>query len=165
MSVKVKTSGANGVDITPTSITLSTGGTAAAPTLSWGDGDTGFYENGANAVYLSLGGGDRWLWSGSSFLAAHANGPTMISAASSGTAPNILPNRADNNTGIGSVAVDNLSLITGGLEAVRAEDPADLGATETSLWVFDLDNGALQQVSVGADDSGGAGFKVLRIAN
>jgi hypothetical protein len=31
--------------------------------------------------------------------------------------------------------------------------------------LYDKDNGTIQQVSVGADDSGGAGYKVLRIAN
>lgn len=39
------------------------------------------------------------------------------------------------------------------------------GAAETSLWLYDKDNGALQRVSVGIDDSGGAGYKLLRIAN
>jgi hypothetical protein len=35
----------------------------------------------------------------------------------------------------------------------------------TSLWLFDADTGAFQQVSVGAADSGGSGKKVLCIPN
>lgn len=38
-------------------------------------------------------------------------------------------------------------------------------AGETRLFVYDVDNGTLERVTVGAADSGGAGFKVLRIAN
>tara|TARA_R100001244_G_scaffold132394_1_gene108857 strand:- start:5873 stop:7678 length:1806 start_codon:yes stop_codon:yes gene_type:complete len=39
------------------------------------------------------------------------------------------------------------------------------GAGDTRLLVYDIDNGQLERVSVGAADSGGVGFKLLRIAN
>lgn len=38
-------------------------------------------------------------------------------------------------------------------------------AGDTGLWLWDADNGQLERVTVGAADSGGSGFKVLRIAN
>lgn len=38
-------------------------------------------------------------------------------------------------------------------------------ATETALMVWDVDNGVLERVTVGAADSGGVGFKLLRIPN
>lgn len=38
-------------------------------------------------------------------------------------------------------------------------------ATHTGLHIWDADNGTLERVTVGAADSGGTGFKVLRIAN
>jgi len=38
-------------------------------------------------------------------------------------------------------------------------------AGDVRFMVYDVDNGTLQQVSIGADDSGGTGFKVLRITN
>lgn len=38
-------------------------------------------------------------------------------------------------------------------------------ASETGLLVYDVDNATLERVTVGAADSGGAGFKVLRIPN
>jgi hypothetical protein len=38
-------------------------------------------------------------------------------------------------------------------------------ATHTSLLLFDVDGGTLERVTVGANDSGGSGFKVLRIPN
>ena len=38
-------------------------------------------------------------------------------------------------------------------------------AGETRFLLYDVDNGTLERVTVGAADSGGAGFKVLRIPN
>ena len=54
---------------------------------------------------------------------------------------------------------------TGGAEVLRAEDKDALGATETALWLYDNDNGALQQVTVGPASSCGVGYKCLRIVN
>ncbi len=38
-------------------------------------------------------------------------------------------------------------------------------AGETPLLLFDIDKGSLQRVSIGAADSGGTGYKVLRVPN
>lgn len=38
-------------------------------------------------------------------------------------------------------------------------------ATHTALMVYDVDNNAVERVTVGVADSGGAGFKLLRIPN
>jgi hypothetical protein len=38
-------------------------------------------------------------------------------------------------------------------------------AGTTRMYLYDVDNGTLEQVTVGAADSGGVGFKVLRIPN
>jgi hypothetical protein len=92
-------------------------------------------------------------------------GGALLGATASATVPNVVPDLDDPNTGLGAQAADNLSLIAGGLEGVRVEDPADLVAGETSLWLFDDDNNILEQVTVGAADSGGVGFKLLRIPN
>ena len=97
--------------------------------------------------------------------AGTANGAAIMNEAATSTNPTLIPNRAHTNTGIGTAGGDALSLITGGIETIRTEDPADLAATETSMWLYDKDNDTLQQVTVGADDSGGAGFKLLRITN
>lgn len=43
------------------------------------------------------------------------------------------------------------------------DDNAAAGNTRLRIW--DVDNGQLERVSVGAADSGGVGFKVLRIPN
>lgn len=38
-------------------------------------------------------------------------------------------------------------------------------AGETRFWLYDEDNGTMERVTVGAADSGGVGFKLLRIPN
>jgi len=58
----------------------------------------------------------------------------------------------------------NLTVATGlGVLSARFDDAAGVGETRMLLW--DVDNNTLERVSVGAADSGGAGFKVLRIPN
>jgi hypothetical protein len=52
---------------------------------------------------------------------------------------------------------------TGLTEVARFDKPT--GAGQTALLLFDVDNATVERVTVGAADSGGAGFKVLRIAN
>lgn len=49
--------------------------------------------------------------------------------------------------------------------AIMAEFDVPTVAGDTSLSIYDLDNAAVERVSVGAADSGGTGYKVLRIPN
>jgi hypothetical protein len=138
---------------------------AATPTLAFGDGDTGFYESGDDTLKISVGGNLLWLINVGRISSSNSGHSALLREAPTATNPSLIPSQADFDTGVGRQGVDNLSLIAGGLEAIRVEDPADLGATETSLWLYDDDTGAIVQVTVGIDDSGGAGFKLLRIAN
>jgi hypothetical protein len=46
-----------------------------------------------------------------------------------------------------------------------AEFDTDSTATNTRFLIYDVDTGSLQRVSVGATDSGGSGFRLLRIPN
>ena len=48
-------------------------------------------------------------------------------------------------------------------ETAKASAPTVAG--QTNLMVFDFDNNLVERVTVGAADSGGAGFKLLRIPN
>ncbi|QDP62391.1 MAG: putative ribonuclease III [Prokaryotic dsDNA virus sp.] len=63
------------------------------------------------------------------------------------------------NAASATVAVDSIVTMT---ERMKVSNPA---AGETSLWLYDADNATLERVTVGAADSGGSGFKVLRIPN
>jgi hypothetical protein len=61
--------------------------------------------------------------------------------------------------------------LTGASASLRVDDvtriSADNDATagNTSMLLYDVDNATLERVTVGAADSGGVGFKVLRIPN
>lgn len=69
----------------------------------------------------------------------------------------------DSDTGLGSSAANTVSLIAGGAETISGDTTATAGNVRMS--VYDVDNGAMERVSVGIADSGGVGFKVLRIPN
>lgn len=46
-----------------------------------------------------------------------------------------------------------------------ANESNSLTAGDTRFLIFDVDNNTLERVTVGIADSGGAGFKLLRIPN
>jgi hypothetical protein len=52
---------------------------------------------------------------------------------------------------------------SGGVVVAKFDDSEVAG--DTRLLLYDVDNGTLERVTVGIADSGGAGFKVLRIPN
>ena len=129
--------------------------------------NTAYYASasGATTANYSFYGAGGDIFNTGDLILSNASGPTLLDEVASSTNPTLIPNRGDADTGIGLNAADNLSIVVGGAEGVKVEDPADLGAGETSLWLFDDDNNTVEQVTVGIADSGGAGFKLLRIAN
>lgn len=56
-------------------------------------------------------------------------------------------------------------MIAGAAASEVARFDGSTTATHTRFMIYDVDNGTLERVTVGAADSGGAGFKVLRIPN
>ena len=110
-------------------------------------------------------------------LDAPANG-TVIIQTNAGTHQTFF--NADGTVGLGAAimgpagAFDEVDTQTvKGSTAVTLQVGADLGiqadnsstAGQTRLLLFDVDAGTLVRVSVGAADSGGAGFKLLRVPN
>jgi hypothetical protein len=63
----------------------------------------------------------------------------------------------------GNQATQHNFYIGASVNVGRFDNSATAGHTRLLVW--DVDNGALERVSVGVADSGGAGFKVLRIPN
>lgn len=149
-------------------------GSAAAPGFSFiGDSDTGFYNPSGGQVNLSLDGASRFLWSKGNFtaerLAGESGGMTITSKESGTSATAQFASSTSNgthkfganpaNTARFSVfSVTSLELLT------LADAPAD---GNTALLVRRNVGGTqtVQQVSMGAADSGGSGFKVLRVPN
>jgi hypothetical protein len=71
----------------------------------------------------------------------------------------VIPSSSDMNLVVFGV----INLFAGNVSAMQLDNSGT--ATETRMLVWDVDSGALQRVTVGAADSGGVGFKVLRIPN
>ena len=91
-----------------------------APTIGFGDGDSGFFQPFDDNLQLSLVGASRFFWELDSYNASAGTGPAMINAAASSTVPGFVPRRSDPNTGIGSAGNDILSLIAGGVSIAQA---------------------------------------------
>jgi hypothetical protein len=105
-------------------------------------------------------------------LQTQATRLTIATAAITATVPVIHPAGAvgapairftDADTGLFEQAAGNVAVAAQGKEVARFTDTAV--ATETALMIFDVDNNTLERVTVGAADSGGVGFKLLRIPN
>ena len=124
---------------------------AATPSLAWGvGGDTGFYEAGANIIGLSLGGSQIYDFGLGNFVSVNAGGFGLKTGAAAAADPDILPNRADGDTGIGWTAADQLSLIAGGVQVANLTEasavvqmilPAQNNAAAPSLAFGDGDTG------------------------
>ncbi len=100
---------------------------AATPSLAFGDGDTGFSEPLDDNFKVSVAGVFRFFWELDAFNAEVGTGPAMRNEAVSGTNPTFIPRRSDPDTGIGSSASNEVSLIGGGVELARAVAAASGG--------------------------------------
>ena len=91
----------------------------AGPALSFGDGDTGFFESADDVLEVAIATQSQWRFSTTIFQGFVAGSPALNNQASSNTNPGVRPAGNDSDTGIGHAATDQLSLIAGGVEAVR----------------------------------------------
>ncbi len=95
--------------------------TPATPTIAFGDGDSGFYENQDDVIGITIGPNSQAIWYiNSTAMGSLTNGyPSLRYVATTATVPNHLPAQNDTNTGLGSAGADILSLIAGGVEGHR----------------------------------------------
>ena len=98
-----------------------------APTIGFGDGDSGFFEGIDDNLQVSLVGVSRFFWELDSFNAVTGTGPAMRNEAVSATNPVFVPRRSDPDSGIGQNANNEVSLIGGGVELARAVAAASGG--------------------------------------
>ena len=163
----------DGANIRPTRSTsqvLLNNGTATAPSWGWlADNDgtgTGFYRIGANQVGIALNGQAfvrmQDLGIALGLRGASTNAFALRETTSSSTAPTLIPNIASETTGLGGVT-NEVSTIIAGAEATRVDGSTTAG--QTRFMLYDVDNATIERVTVGAADSGGVGFKYLRIPN
>ncbi len=109
-------------DISPDSVTVESANTQASPALSFGDGDTGFYELVDDALRLSIGGTGAWTFTSTVMGTANSGRAALRNSAPSATNPNIVPNQGDTNTGIGQPAADAVNMVAGGLNCIEARE-------------------------------------------
>ena len=154
---------------------------AAAPSHTFvGDENTGMYRIAADRLGFATAGVARWEVAAAGALLAASDGAFDIGADGASRPNNVYlagfiqtgdgttaaPSHSfdsDPDTGMFRVASNVVALVTGANERGRFDGGA--GAATTGFHVYDVDNTALERVSVGIADSGGAGFKLLRIAN
>ena len=123
----------------------------AAPTLAFGDGDTGFFQPLDDNLQVSLVGVSRFFWELDSFNAVTGTGPAMRNEAVSATNPTFTPRRSDPDTGLGSNTLNEPSLIGGGVELARG-----VAAASGGLLVNNTLTGAgLERVLTTSDAGGG----------
>jgi hypothetical protein len=91
---------------------------AATPTLAFGDGDSGLYETSDDNIVLAVAGADVFSVSAGQIVMAGGGGG-LIKSSASATVPSLVPYAGDSNSGVGRAADDALSLIAGGVEAMR----------------------------------------------
>ena len=105
---------------------------ATAPTISFGDGDSGFYEDADDSIRLALGGASKWQIVGNTFQSNATRGANILNVTSTNIQPAYVF-QADENTGMGSSAADNLSLTTAGAEAIRIDASQNVGIGMSTL--------------------------------
>jgi hypothetical protein len=140
------------------------GGAQRAQACGWTVDDNDDLAVGArgDVIDLSGDGGETVYSSADNRLVLGTGGQVMVGAYGGGSSPE-LSWLVDPNTGFTRPASDDIGVVCGGLTVAKFDTNATAG--NTRLFIWDVDNAQLERVSVGAADSGGAGYKVLRIPN
>ena len=100
---------------------------AATPTISFGDGDSGFYEVSDDLIGISIGGGRKWNIDSDELEGdTFGSSPRLFQGDVSSTVPQFSFN-SDINTGFARAAADKISLITGGIAALFIDDSQKVG--------------------------------------
>ncbi|KKL82774.1 hypothetical protein LCGC14_1981400, partial [marine sediment metagenome] len=94
-------------------------GSQAFPGWAIGDGTKGIYEASDDVLKVVFDAGNFWEFSKLRMGSANANGAAIDQTLASAVIPSLLPNKSDDNTGVGNANIDMLSLIAGGVEVVR----------------------------------------------
>jgi len=128
-------------------------GLVGTPSYTFADDtDSGIYRIGANNIAVSVAGvlNTEWSTGGMGIKDGTVSAPSLFFS-------------SDTDTGLYWGSAGFFKATTNGADAAAFSATSTVGFTR--LQVYDVDNAQLEAVRVGAADSGGAGFKVLIIAN
>lgn len=138
----------------------SNGGSAGNPGFSkFDDSNTGIELAGSDVIHIVTGGSRKVTIDsgGTSTFVEAIREKDGSAAAPAYTFSN------DSDTGLYSAVANALGVTCGGVDAIRVDNSAT--ADQTRLLVYDVSAASLVRVTRGAADSGGSGFRVLRIPN
>ena len=131
---------------TPLSILHLSGGTGSLATgLSFGDGDSGFYEVSDDVIGVRLNSIEYWEFSSTIFGGKQIVGSATLVGNTVGATVATFTFNGDTNTGMGRASADELTLITGGSERVRVDDSGNVGiGTGSPTEVLDVNSDAIR---------------------
>jgi len=105
---------AGGDPFSPRRILLPQVNEPLTPTLSFGNGQSGFYQSVDDLIDVTINQIKRFEFTASGFRGFNSNSFILVSEASSDSNPTLIPNRNDLDTGIGRRTTDIGVLIAGG---------------------------------------------------
>lgn len=97
----------------------------AAPTIAFGNGDSGFYEIADNNIGIAIAGLGRFIINAAGMGGRDGAAGFVLDEAATATNPTIIANRGDLDSGLGSNGQDTLTLVAGGLDCINI---AEVGA-------------------------------------
>lgn len=127
---------------------------AVTPTFSFGDGDSGFYESADDTIKISIAGTAQFNFISTRLQGEVSTSGAILNTATSTVIPTLCPSKGDLDTGIGRGAVDELSLIAGGVQAASLSEAAGVvqmvvplqnSATAPSIAFGDGDSGFYEE--------------------
>ena len=105
---------------------------SAAPSIAFGNGDTGFFEdNTDDTIFVSIAGSEKWFI-GPTEMGSEGNGGRLSQLAPSFTVPSLRTFGNKTNTGIGgsSGGQDIVSIIAGGVEGLRVAENSNVATID-----------------------------------
>jgi len=136
-------------------------GSAGSPSITnIGDTNTGAYFSGADTFAITTGGTLRLS------ITTAAINSTLVLNGPDGSAASptySFSSSGNEDTGMFRSSDNVIGFSAGGTESMRINNTVAAG--EIRLVVYDVSAAALVQVTRGAADSGGSGFRLLRIPN
>ena len=121
-------------------------GSAATPSLTIGTTATGFYVAGSQLVTVSNGTLIS-VANTTGFRVHTSSGPIIRRTVATATNPAFVPKASDLNTGMGSAAADQLSLIAGGVEGIRIIESGNVARVELGTEIGNGDVNYVLNVS------------------
>lgn len=144
-------------------------GTGADFALSH-DGTDSLIQNNTGALRIKMATAQLHLWgtgtgaTAQSYIGFYDSAGTRLGLFGDPSGSNRLLMQCDSgNIDLNNASGNELRVFSGSRQTIGADDTGTAG--NTALKVYDVDNATLERVTVGAADSGGTGYKVLRIPN